>query len=463
MRNIVPLILALTLLACSTAAPSPTPTAAPPAPTRTPTPVPTATPVPDPPAIPVDLSNVGILTPTVPLSEQTVFGYTYQRADGNRYVEGTGSPAFLAPVDIPLDGVPAWVAAAPLDGGGSIWAAVLEDGRVQAFLILTSIVTPIAIQPARLPPGMPPMLVVHRGVPMLLTAPPGDASPLTHPVAIGDDPANYAYVASNGDLVINLRGAATRLEVGAIPDARILQDERGRLLLVTGATTRYAHGILGDTVEGSSLTLVETDPPGVSRVIPMGGRVIEGIAPLWVDLDFDGLREIIVTLSDENKGAQLLVFGEDGGVQAEGPAIGRGFLWRHQLAAFPADLEPNLVVADNLTPHSDGVLEFYRWDEVGFNVFTSAAGYSTHTLGSRNLDRTLAADVNGDALVDLLAPTQAGDGLGAFTVQSGTVFVAWTVGFGATLTTNIGAVRLTTGELWLGMGLSNGVLRLWGP
>ena len=65
-------------------------------------------------------------------SGELVLGYTYQRADGNRLASGAGSVPFAQVVDLPLEGKPLWVAAVPAEEG-SLWAAVLEDGRVQAF------------------------------------------------------------------------------------------------------------------------------------------------------------------------------------------------------------------------------------------------------------------------------------------------------------------------------------------
>lgn len=63
--------------------------------------------------------------------------------------------------------------------------------------------------------------------------------------------------------------------------------------------------------------------------------VLEGLSPIWVDLDGDGRREIIVTISDARLGARLVVFDEQGNRIASGPAIGQSHRWRHQLAVAP--------------------------------------------------------------------------------------------------------------------------------
>ena len=65
---------------------------------------------------------------------------------------------------------------------------------------------------------------------------------------------------TEGGLVVRNSTGQTRLPINALPDARILTDEKGRLLLLTDATQRYRHGVLGDSIEAASITMVETEP-----------------------------------------------------------------------------------------------------------------------------------------------------------------------------------------------------------
>jgi len=231
--------------------------------------------------------------PTTP-----VFGRTYHMADGNRYVSGRGGLPEVKPLDISLAGEPGWVVGAPGEAG-SIWVAVLMDVRVQAFSVNGSGYEEIAVTPDRLPPGMSPLLKVADGAPILVTAPLDDASPLTHPVVVGGDGARIAYIAKNGDVVIWDGKEIGRLPVNALPDARLLVDESGRLLLLTDPTRRYDHGVLGDDLEAVGVTLIETQPTLriASQIQIPQPAVIEGIAPIWSDINADGMREIILTRS----------------------------------------------------------------------------------------------------------------------------------------------------------------------
>lgn len=385
---------------------------------------------------------------------------TNQRADGNRLAAGQGRLPESTPLDITLAGQPVWLAAAPVTGG-SIWVAVLDDGRVQAFRLAGQVAAPVAIQPDRLPPGAPPLLVVEDNQPRLLTVP-ADAAPLAPPALLSD--GRLAYIAGNGDLVLWDGAELARLAVAALPDARILADERDRLLLLTGPTDRYAHGILGDAVEAGSVTLIESTPaPRVVTTIAIPApQVIEGIAPLWADLNGDGEREIIVTVSDDTQGAQVIAFAENGTRLAAGPAIGRGHRWRHQLAVAPFGADGAVELVEVLTPHIGGVTQFYRLEGDTLQVVSSIAGYTSHQIGSRNLDMAVAGDFDGDGAIELLLPNDAFRSLGAIRRSAGGAEVAWTLPMGgARVATNLAVVADGVRITAVGVGREDGVLRIW--
>ena len=390
-----------------------------------------------------------------------VVGYTHLSPDGNRVVAGTGDLPDLAPIDISLSGVPAWLVAAPLDEG-SIWVAALHDGRVQAFGVTQGEAVEIAISPNVLPSGTPPLLVVENGVPRLV-APPDGASTLTHPVVLDD--GRVAYIDGDGALIVTDGLGESRLAVDALPDARILMDEDQRLLLLTGPTDRYPHGVLGDRIEASAITLVETEPT-LRRVLTIpvpDGFVIEGIAPIWADVDGVPGREIVVTISNAEQGAQIVVFDESGNRVASGPAIGRASRWRHQIASGPFGPDGETEVVDVLTPHIGGVVEFYRRQGDELRIVAQVRGYTSHIIGTRNLDMAAAADFDGDGRIELLLPSQSRTELGAIQRTQDGADVAWTISVGGRVVTNLAAVTLLDGTLAVGVGRDDGVLRLWLP
>jgi hypothetical protein len=378
---------------------------------------------------------------------------------------GAGSLPDASPLDIALDGVPVWAVAAPSDAG-LLWVVVLRDGRIQAFLVSGGGATPVAVQPAQVPAGMPLLLKADSAGLTVLTAPDGSASPFNHPVEVGGR-GSTAWIGRGSDLLLRSGGQTRRLELAALPDARILSDSSGRLLLLTGATDRYGHGVLGDSIKAGAVTLVESGPePSVVFTISIPDpAVVEGISPICADLTGDGRREVIVTVSDASDGARLVVFDEDGRRIAAGPPIGRGLRWRHQIAVAPFGPGGETEIAAVMTPHIGGVAEFYRLEGAELRIVARVGdvGFTSHALGSRNLDMAAAGDFDGDGRVELLVPDRAMESLVAVRRTADGAEVAWSVPVGGRLTTNIAAVTLPDGSMAVGVGWDDGTLRVWLP
>jgi hypothetical protein len=392
-----------------------------------------------------------------------VFGYTYQQPDGNRTVSGRGSLPQVEPLDLRVDGRPQWLVAGPIEGG-SLWAVLLDSGQVQAFEVVNGEAREVTITPDRVPSGMPPLLVIEEGQSALLTGPPDLASPLTHPIRLSS--GQTVFIDQEGNVVF-WDGAEirNRLAVKALPDARLLVDETDRILVLTAPTSRYGHGVLGDSLEAAAVTLIETEPePQVALTIPIPEpSVVEGLAPIWADLTGDGSREIIVTLSNAEQGAQVVVFNEAGERVAAGPAIGQGHRWRHQLAVAPFGLQGALELVDVLTPHIGGTVEFYRPGEEALSIVARVPGYTSHVIRTRNLDMAAAGDFDGDGQVELLLPNQARTALGGIKHAAAGAEVAWTVPVDGTVSTNLAAVTLANDGVAIGVGRADGFLRLWLP
>ncbi|MCB0224028.1 MAG: hypothetical protein KDI02_10085 [Anaerolineae bacterium] len=456
----------------STAGPTPTeaptPSATPqqlatPTATANPTSTPTASPTeppPDPTATPTSIP------PTVsPTSTPSALAFypTNQRPDGNRFVPGQGRLPDSSPIDIPLAGEPTWVVGAPAAGGNTVWTVTLADGRVQAFRVTPAgSVESVDLAPAQLPPGMPLLLVMAGQTPSLLMPAADDFSPLTHPVPLSP-PNRLAYITAGGGLVIESEGGTTALDVTPLPDARILVDEQERLLLLTGPSTLYPHAVLADNLEATGITLIETRPiPRVVTTIPIPEpSVVEGIAPIWADLTGDGVREIIVTLSNADQGSQLVVFSEAGDQIAAGPAVGQVNRWRHQIAVAPFGLAGELELADVLTPHLGRITEFFQLDDNALEVVATVSGYTSHRLGSRNLDSAAAADFDGDGHVELLIPNPDFTEFGALGRTADGADVVWTMPVDSIIATNLATVTSEEGHISVGVGRVDWVLRVW--
>lgn len=393
-------------------------------------------------------------TPALPAGNFTQIYTTQNNLQGNRFTQGSIDLQSATVTDIPLDGTPLWLVSAPFSDG-ALFTVVLEDGRTRTFHITGQSYRPYEILTEPLPAGMPPLLAVSDGIAQLIV-PPQDASPFTNPVMIH---GKLAYIDVSGNLVLSDTTSQIRLPVNALPDARLLLDKKDRLLLLTGPTSRYGHGVLGDELEASAMTLIETDQRvRVVNHISIGSQdVIEGIAPIWADLDDNGVDEIIVTLSNNHSGARIAAYREDGSLLAESNPIGMGQRWRHQIAVarFRQD-QPPLIVSIR-TPHIGGVVEFFQLNEGKLEIVHEIAGFSSHTLSSRNLDSAIAGDFNKDGVIELLAPDQLHSFLSIISFDG----VLAVIPLDGGLTSNL-SVTNNNGELWVGAG-SQGNLRIWSP
>ncbi len=202
-------------------------------------------------------------------------------------------------------------------------------------------------------------------------------------------------------------------------------------------------------------TLVETDPvlKVINRIEIPAPAVVEGIAPIWVDLNGDGEREILVTVSDNDIGARLILYNEAGQILAEGPAAGQAYRWRHQLAIAPLGPEGQMLIMDVLRPHLDATLEFFSWEGDRLVLQAELPGFSSHRIGSRNLDMALVGDLDGDGSLEVVVPGLGQETLHGIGYLAGKAEILWTVPLDGRLTSNLAGVKLADGSLVLGAGV----------
>lgn len=375
---------------------------------------------------------------------------------GNRYHEGSGSlPG--APLELVTDGRVQWVVAAEVDGR-LVVVSVDEDGGVTAHTINGDSVEATDLNLASLPAGTPPALVVNIGV-LVLGPPLGTGSTLTNPLALSS--GGLAFVSNDGAVVVTQLTGNRRLEIDPLPDARLALSSVGVMAVLTQPTDRYPHAIAGDALEASSIGLVDlTTLEAVDAVVP-DGRVAEGSGPMWADLDGDGTEEMVVTVSDADSGARLAVVTAGGEYVAESDPIGLGNRWRHQIAVAPFGPNGEIELVDIRTPHIGGTVEFFAWEEDRLGLTASLGGYSSHTIGSRNLDQGLAADANGDGRTEVVVPHQSMTSLAGVQRTDTGAEEVWSVDLGGELSSNLAGVTTADGRFVLVAGLSDGRVLVW--
>lgn len=223
--------------------------------------------------------------------------------------------------------------------------------------------------------------------------------------------------------------------VDPMHDSRIAvstTDEKTRYALYAGETDdRYTHCIMGDCLEGSTLVVLEWNENSqelsvvlqINDLLSDGDAVYEGLGPMWTgDIDANGVGDLLTTVSKSGGGAQLRAYllKDDGQLalkaSAQSEYIGSSARWRHQLAAGPFGANGEFEIWNCQTPHIGGIIQAHRLS----NPFTgsyqltkvaSTSAYTTHAIGSRNLDTALVGDFNGNGRFELAVQTQSRDTL----------------------------------------------------
>lgn len=181
----------------------------------------------------------------------------------------------------------------------------------------------------------------------------------------------------------------------------------------TRPTDRYAHGILGDKIEGGGLKIIVD---GESyEIVLASNRVFEDIKPRLVDLDGDGTTEIITIQSSSNAGGAVVIYGfQAGDIVQLGASdfIGTPNRWLN-IAAI-ADFRDNglnqIIWVE--TPHIGGKLHIGEYDgktftvkdQTGFKWPRGKGLLSNHAIGSRNQDLSVTADLDKDGKPELIVP-----------------------------------------------------------
>lgn len=148
-------------------------------------------------------------------------------------------------------------------------------------------------------------------------------------------------------------------------------------------TTRYTHGILGDAIEFGALVMT-VDGVEVTLRLPQT-HVFEDVAPRLIDIDQDGVREVMVIETKMTEGARIAIYNGAGELVAATPHVGRTNRWYAPVGAADLDGDGSVEVAYIDRPHLAKTLRVWRYDNGALTEVAALDGATNHRIGEADI------------------------------------------------------------------------------
>jgi hypothetical protein len=246
---------------------------------------------------------------------------------------------------------------------------------------------------------------------------------------IGVERAWFSVTLKDGKLAVDEFGGykppeRPRVPEDGLPDsvvARGAHDIAEAWLAVP--TLRYTHGALGDQLEAEVLRMSRRSGGVVEFRLP-SDSVFEDLIPRIADLDGSQRDAVLVVRSTSNVGAALVAYRLDGGRPRElaaTPPLGAENRWLNPIGAADLDGDGRIEVAVVQTPHGEGVLKIYAFENGKFVEKASRPGYSNHDMGSAQLNLHAVGNFHGDQDNEIAVRTQDKRSMAILAYKNGTL------------------------------------------
>jgi hypothetical protein len=148
-------------------------------------------------------------------------------------------------------------------------------------------------------------------------------------------------------------------------------------------TDRYTHGILGDAIEFGALVMTTDAGEVTVRLAPT--HVFEDVAPRLIDIDLDGIREVMVVETLMTAGARISIYDGAGDLVAATPPIGQSNRWYAPVGAADLDGDGTVEVAFIDRPHLAKTLRVWRYVDGQFFEIAAMVGVTNHKIGEADI------------------------------------------------------------------------------
>ncbi len=182
--------------------------------------------------------------------------------------------------------------------------------------------------------------------------------------------------------------------------------------MLSCATSRYAHAVLGDAIEAGCL-IVEDEAGLVMQLDLPESQVFEDLIPRIADINSDGQNDVVLVRSDARAGAALAIYtlvqsGSDKQLSelVSTPAIGTAYRWLAPVGIADFNNDGVQDIAYVQTPHIGGILRVWSIVDSEFQEIAQSRGYSNHSIGDTRVSTAKMMDINNDGVMDIALPDQ---------------------------------------------------------
>lgn len=177
-----------------------------------------------------------------------------------------------------------------------------------------------------------------------------------------------------------------RLAVTALPDTELVSvdmdgDSQEDIAFMSDPSNRYRHAVLGDDLEGITVTVVHNTLEPLASFTLTDPFVFE--QRRVIPFKLENKQGLLATRSSDRSGAGVILLSLEEGalvVSAESASIGTGFRWLNLFAA-----KDGFAYAVR-TPHIGGAFQRYSLADASLSIEPFHLGVTNHVIGARNLD-----------------------------------------------------------------------------